>query len=139
MKIVTGILTFLVSISHANVLLNSDFGNGLTEWEIVGKASNVAAKKILGRNCAAITLTEEDEIGFPGIYQSVKVSPGELLYAEVNIMARNIHDGAGAYIVLEYMDANDKRMSYASSPRALGNRSILANPCNPKAKELLNR
>ena len=125
-------------VSQTRVLENPDFEQRLCKWDTKENTPHVSVETISGRPSAVISVGAEVEIGFVGIYQPVGVEPGDVLFGEVEILTRNIHDGVGAYLVLEYMGADGKRMNYASNPWAVGTadwfsysiRSVVPDECH---------
>ncbi|MBI4556441.1 MAG: hypothetical protein HY706_02565 [Candidatus Hydrogenedentes bacterium] len=117
----------LLGGSEANLLQNADFAAGLEGWGTHGAGISSGVQEIEGRTAAYLTVPKEVPVGFPLLFQEIPVSPGEVLYATVEAMGRNTSDGYGAYLSLEFYDAQGQRRSYAQSePAQRGSWSPLA-------------
>ncbi len=102
-----------------NLLTNPDFDHGLDGWKHSG-AAEVTMDVLLGQEHAAARIVVPDTVkaGYPLIYQEFSAQPGQVVRAEANAQGRNIHDGAGAYMVIEFQQADESRLSFEQSGMA---------------------
>ena len=95
---------------------NGDFDDGLAGWR--GSATNVMTEAAAygDRSVAHMTVPNDVPVGWPSLYQDVKAVAGDLFEAHVDASGRNVCDGYGVYMAMEFHDAAGKRLSFSQSP-----------------------
>ncbi len=114
------ILSLLMLGALPNLLQNPDFENGMDGWEHSSAAAEVVmeAVKEQDRPAGRIVVPDTVKPAYPLIYQDFPAKPGQLVRAEAEALGRNIRDGAGAYMVIEFHKADDTRVSFEQSGMA---------------------
>ena len=108
----------LSSMFSSNLLTNTDFEAGLDGWTIQAPETAIRVVHERDRTVATISITEESEIGFHLLAQSTDVVPGMVLSAKVRVMGRATRKGYGAYMALEFYNAEGRRIHFSQSPPA---------------------
>ncbi|MBW7866025.1 MAG: hypothetical protein H3C30_16630 [Candidatus Hydrogenedentes bacterium] len=112
------LLSLLLGASGA-LLQNADFSKGLEGWS-QGGAAEVVFETVAGedRPAVAIRVGESAEVGWPSIAQHFAVKPGELVRGEVDARGLDTRKGHGAYLAVEFIGADGKRISHEQTEMA---------------------
>jgi hypothetical protein len=102
-----------------NLLQNPAFENGLEGWKH-SSVAEVTIEAVREKDGPAGRIAVPDAVkpGWPILYQDFPAKPGQLVRAEAETLSRNIHDGAGAYLVIEFQKADGTRASFEQSGMA---------------------
>ena len=106
------------------VLLGNGFEEGLAGWAQEGRAEFAAdaGKHHGGKLAARITIAPGVKTQYQQLqHQVMGVSSRDRVTAAAWVRTRDVSDGAGAYIVLEFLGANGQRVDIAHSKVARGN------------------
>ena len=103
------------NIEATTDLVNGDFENGVQGWAKNPQQIEMPAATVDGRKAACIVMPADGPVGFPYLYQHVKVQPGEAITLTLSIMGLDLSDGHGAYCALEFYDAAGKRIQAANA------------------------
>ncbi len=102
-----------------NLLNNPTFQDGLDGWKHTGlDGVTFEALKEQDRPAARITVPDTVPPGWPLIYQEFPAQPGQVMRAGADALSRDIRDGAGAYMVIEFHKADGVRLSFEQSGMA---------------------
>ena len=104
-----------VAAAGPNLLTDPSFEDGLAHWEQAGSPARVDSVQVDGRSAARIVVPDGASVAWPSIAQRVPVAPGDLLEGAADVLARDIHDGFGAYLAVEFHDAAGQRLSFGQS------------------------
>lgn len=104
----------MAAMLAATGLVDPDFTQGTTGWRVeVGSArASVEAGGVLSIAADAVE-------GFPRVVQAFEAAPGALYGAEAEARDGGITGGYGAYMTLEFLDADGKRIHFEQSSPAL--------------------
>ena len=110
-----GVYAAIVCAATSNLLSNPSFDDALSSWE--GGAPGVVMEQVerAGRSAARIAVPEDAPIEWPTIGQRVPVSPYDLLSGAADILAEGVRGGYGAYVAIEFYDAEGERLSFGQS------------------------
>jgi len=122
---VTGSVPILCALVLAapwdsNVLENPNFERGLAHWDLTSQEIETATETTEGRNAARIRVASPEQVGFPRLFQSFGVKPGDVLRGKAEILGRGLERGRGAYLSIDFLDAGNKRLGYVQSARLSG-------------------
>jgi hypothetical protein len=106
------IFVSLIFAATTNLVTNSGFADGLEGWVPSTDALEMIAVGIEEGYVARITVPEGTEPGYPHLSQTIDVSPGDLVSASAKARGVDVKNGAGAYMVIEFFDAESKRVSF---------------------------
>jgi alpha-galactosidase len=113
------VLSVLMLGAMQNLLNNPGFENGLDAWKHSGAAEvTFEAVKEQDHPAARIIVPDAVKPGWPLLYQEFPAQPGQVVRAEADALSRNIHDGVGAYMVIEFQQADGKRLGFEQSGMA---------------------
>lgn len=119
----TGFLIVLAGAAEG-LLQNTDFSKGLEQWTVNAPAGVEAAVAVeAGRPCAEMNVGDGAQVGWPGFYQEFAVAPGRIVRFSTDVQAKDIRDGFGAYLSVEFLDAAGRRVSFGQSEAAPRNGS----------------
>ncbi len=98
------------SIAEDKVLLNSPFTPSLQGWKESGKA-DFSFENHEGLPAARITVGEKTPLEYQQFQYdfSQDIRTGDSFQGEVDVRSSGLHDGAGVYIVLEFLDSSGQR------------------------------
>lgn len=113
----TLLMTMAVAAS-AELITNPGFTDGLEGWASSTGNVEMIAVDSNDEYVARITVPAGVESGYPHLSQPLKVTSGDLISASAKARAVNVTNGAGAYMVIEYFDAAEKRVSFSQSNMA---------------------
>lgn len=95
---------------------NGSFEHGLEAWEPAFSSPVTAeALALEGRTAVRLVVPSEAPIAYPSVRQAYPVTPGVVVSASVDALGRNICDGAGVYISVEFLGADGGRISFVQS------------------------
>ncbi|MBI5093937.1 MAG: hypothetical protein HZB26_16040 [Candidatus Hydrogenedentes bacterium] len=115
------LLILAFAAAPTDLLTNGDFTKGLDGWKPNVPAGVTAGPVTIdGKQAAHVLVPAGTPFGYPSLYQSVNVVPGDLLEGEAEASAVEVRDGYGVYICIEFHDANGKRLSFAQSAPVTG-------------------
>ncbi len=104
----------------ANLLGTPSFDEGLANWGISQYAGVVVEAVVLdSRTTAHIGVSLEAQVGWPHLYQSIEVVPGDEIAAEADALRSDVADGYGVYTAVEFWDADWNRISFTQSEQVL--------------------
>lgn len=112
------ILISFAFAAAADLLVNPGFDGGLDGWTPSTGSIEMIAAAVENRSVARITVPEGTEPGYPNLSQALDVSPGDLVSASAEARGIGVKNGAGAYMVIEYFDAERKRVTFSQSNMA---------------------
>ena len=113
----TLVFAFAVAAS-GGLLTNPGFVNGLDGWTPSTDALEMTAVDTGDGYVARITVPDGLEPGYPNLSQPLNMSPGDLVSAAAKARAIDVANGAGAYMVIEYFDAEHNRVTFSQSNMA---------------------
>ena len=116
----TGICVAIVALSAASgsVLANPDFSTGITGWTNTAPGITMTAGQEDGKSVAHIHVPPDAEAGYPALTQVIDAQPGDLLEARGEAKGVGITDGAGAYMSIDFFDAEGRRITFSQSGQA---------------------
>lgn len=108
--------------ADANLLRNGGFEDGLKGWtkgdaRVEGLSIDVST----GRAVVHIRVTDEAPSSFYDVSQRIAgLQPGTVVQAKVRVRTEGVQQGHGAYIALNYFDADGKRIRWDQSKGVRG-------------------
>jgi len=109
------LLCLFALAAPANLLVNTDFSGALDGW--INEAS-IAAPRVELRddsNCLVLEVSPENAGGWPRVNQRFEAIPGTLYEAAAEILDEGMAAGYGAYMTIEFLDADGKRLQFEQS------------------------
>ncbi len=104
------------SVTPNLLSVNGSFEQGLEAWEPAFSSPVTAeALSLEGRTAVRLVVPSEAPIGYPSVRQTYPVTPGVVVSASVEALGRNICDGAGVYISVEFLGVDGGRISFVQS------------------------
>jgi len=98
-----------------NLLANPGFEEELNGWVASGSGARFDTVELEQRKAARLIVPVEAEVSWPMIVQSIPARPGDLFEARVEAWRRNVTDGFGVYIAIEFHGADEKRISFSQT------------------------
>ena len=99
-------------------LLRDGFEDGLSGWEQAEGAEFVLDKdqRHGGAQSARLTNAADVKIHYQQLQRAIKgVTPGDRILAQIWVRTKDVTDGAGAYMALEFLGAGGQRLDIAHS------------------------
>ncbi|MBX7259333.1 MAG: hypothetical protein K1Y02_23425, partial [Candidatus Hydrogenedentes bacterium] len=112
------LLFAVMSATGTNVLVNPTFSDGITGWTNTVPAISMTAGQEDGKTVAHISVPADAEVGYPALMQVIDAKPGDLLEARGEAKGVGVTNGAGAYMSIDYFDAEGKRITFSQSGQA---------------------
>ncbi|GMV94184.1 MAG: hypothetical protein AMXMBFR82_39620 [Candidatus Hydrogenedentota bacterium] len=112
------LLLFAWAAAASSALTNPDFDDGLEGWTPSSVEIEMLVTSVDDRSIARIVVPETAQPGYPHVAQSLDALPGDLISATAEARNIGVQRGAGAYMVIEYFDAAEKRVSFSQSNMA---------------------
>ena len=107
--------TAILCAASSNLLTNPSFEEGLDHWEAAAPHAVMEPSRLDARPAARIAVPEDAPVAWPTIGQRVPVAPYDLLSGAADILAEEVRGGHGAYLAIEFYDAEGKRLSFGQS------------------------
>lgn len=104
--------------AQGELLTNGSFEDGLNGWQSNNPAITMDAAERGGRSVARIRVEADQPVGFPYLYQDLPAEPGETFEARVEAIERDISDGLGGYMSIEFYNAAGERLGYTQTEPA---------------------
>lgn len=111
------LLAITVFAAPENLLHNADFAAGLEQWRAESGSAEIATFPSDDGVVVSIRGTQVD--GYPRLMQDFTVQPGAIYGAEALAQDLGITGGYGAYLTLEFHDAQHQRLHFEQSSPAL--------------------
>ena len=107
---------------NGNLLENAGFDDGLAGWQNNAPHVSMTAVSEGKRTTARIVVPDSVAVAWPHLYQEVKGEPGDVFEGRVEALGKDIRHSCGAYTSFEFYNADGKRLSFAQSGAATGDR-----------------
>lgn len=107
-----------------DLVVNGDFASALDHWQRNSPDRTMDVVSVDGRPAARIVVPADAKapLGYPGLYQEFPVTPGDVVEVAVELRARGVTDGYGAYAALEFYPESGPRISFVQSEGARGDK-----------------
>lgn len=120
MNLVWIILPAFLGAAEPSLLTNGSFDDGLAGWHCNAPQNAVTAVDEAGRSVARLIVPDDVAVSWPGLYQEIPAAPGDLFEARVDARGRNVRDGFGVYMAVEFHNAAGERLSFSQTDAAAG-------------------
>ncbi|MFA6243788.1 MAG: hypothetical protein WC655_22795, partial [Candidatus Hydrogenedentales bacterium] len=109
------LLLLLLSAANVNVLTNPTFTDSIAGWTSTAPGVPMAEGQEDGKSVAHITVPAGAEVGYPALIQVIDAQPGDLLEARGEAKGVGISGGAGAYMSIDFFNADGNRITFSQS------------------------
>ncbi|MCL4218200.1 MAG: hypothetical protein KJ052_14515 [Candidatus Hydrogenedentes bacterium] len=106
------------AVAGPDLIENGTFPAGFDGWQTPADPVQVEVMDGPGGAFARISVPDSMDAGWPGLSQRFVAAPGDILLAHTEARTDGITAGYGAYFAVEFMTAQDQRISYAQSEAA---------------------
>lgn len=109
------ILLSALAAAGDSLLANGTFDESLEGWQ----AAATGVTFDVSNGAVSITVPDETAVAWPMVSQQLAAQPGDVYEARVKAAGRNVRDGFGVYIALEFWREGE-RIAFAQSGAASG-------------------